>query len=112
LLCAAPPELAKTGDASELEANASALEPGSSAPDRVGGSTSAGRLERSRFGPSDARRSGSDAALDLSARGEAREDSIAGSGTANARRGRARSAGLAAHGRRAREDCAQGARAV
>ena len=103
LLCAAPPERAAPGDASS-EANASALSP--SAPDRVGGRTSAGGLERSRFGPSDARRSGSDAALDLSARGEAREDSIAGAGTANARRGRARSAGLAAHGRRAREDCA------
>jgi hypothetical protein len=47
--------------------------------------------------------------LDLSDRGAAREDSIAGSETADAPEERAPSAGLAAHGRRAREDCARGA---
>ena len=98
---------AEEGDASGDSPTAGGSAP--SGPNRNVDGTSAGRGERSRFGPSDARRSGSDAALDLSDRGAAREDSIAGSETADAPGERAPSAGLAAHGGRAREDCARDA---
>ena len=101
---AAVAAFAEEGDASGDSPDAGAAPSG---PGRVGG-TSAGRGERSRFGPSDARRSGSDAALDLSDR-ERRARTHRKLETADAPEERAPSAGLAAHGRRAREDCARGA---